>query len=224
MTGQTILNLMEVLNQELQLQTGEADVTRGLLALNAAQDQFESIAAQVPNILGSSSGTVTTTANVESTAFPAGLLRLDGLDYLDTTVTPNLPVWPVARVSGIGMHAYVDTNRWVLSATTGGRPEGYWTNGTNIYWAPLPDATYTVRYYGFSAAADLTAAGTFTYPDMVALPLASAAVRLLKVGLDDSADSIAAIITEVLTPVLRALGAFNRDGAVPLSYTRLHLT
>jgi hypothetical protein len=57
MTGQTLLDTMELLNQELQLQSGEADVVRGLLALNIAQDHFEASAAKRPNIFGSSDST-----------------------------------------------------------------------------------------------------------------------------------------------------------------------
>ncbi len=44
--------MMELVNQELQLQAGEENVTKGLLALNVAQDYFESLAAQRPQILG----------------------------------------------------------------------------------------------------------------------------------------------------------------------------
>ena len=36
---------MEDLNRELDLQTGEADVVRGLRALNTAQDHFETLVA-----------------------------------------------------------------------------------------------------------------------------------------------------------------------------------
>ena len=76
-SGQDLLDLMELLNQELQLQTGEENVARGLVALNAAQDAFEGLAALRPKILGSRTGTVTTAANTETTAFPSGLLRVD---------------------------------------------------------------------------------------------------------------------------------------------------
>ena len=64
-TGQTLLDLMEVMDRGLQLQSGETGVTQGLLALNAAQDHFESYLSLEPNVMGSSIGTVTTTAVVE---------------------------------------------------------------------------------------------------------------------------------------------------------------
>ena len=59
MTGQDLLDRMELVNQELQLQSGEADVTRGLLALNVAQDYLESILALHPGMMSDTTGTVT---------------------------------------------------------------------------------------------------------------------------------------------------------------------
>lgn len=221
MTGQTLLNYMELVNQELQLQSTEADVTRGLLALNVAQDLFENLAAQAPNILGSSTGTVTTTNGIEYTAWPSGLLRLDALDYLDPSSL--LPAWQVVRIHGVGMHAYfnIDWNL-VTSVTSGGQPAGYWTNGTRIYWAPLPNGVYTIRYYGLVAASDITASGTFAYPDAVAFPLAVLAARILKVGVDDQANDLAGIAEETVGAVIKTLSNFNRDGARPLTYTHTH--
>ena len=78
-TGQTLLDLMEVLDRGLQLQSGQTGVTMGLRAANAAQDYLESLLALQPNNYGSTVGTVTTTADTETTAFPTGLLRLDRL-------------------------------------------------------------------------------------------------------------------------------------------------
>src|SRR3989304_3559565 len=99
-TGQTILNLMEVLNQELQLQTGEADVVRGLIALNAAQDYLESLIAQHPGVMGSDITTVATTASIESTAFPTTFLRIDRLQYIDSGT--SLPAWDLAPIMAAG--------------------------------------------------------------------------------------------------------------------------
>src|SRR5438874_4944062 len=92
-TGQSILNLMEVLFPELQLQPSETDVTKGLIVLNAAQDLLETIIAQYPRLKGDQTGNVTTTASVESTAFPTGFKRLDSIWYVDTTSSPNLPTY-----------------------------------------------------------------------------------------------------------------------------------
>ena len=71
-TGQTILNLMEALDRGLQLQSGESGVTLALRAANAAQDYLESLLALQPNSFLSSTGTVTTTADTETTTFPTG--------------------------------------------------------------------------------------------------------------------------------------------------------
>src|SRR4051812_32985844 len=101
MTGQGLLDRMELLNAELQLQAGEADVTKGLLSLNVAQDYFESVAAQRGKLFGSAVGTVVTAANTESTAYPTGLLRLDRLQYIDpVTSRPAGDLTPIRRTGG----------------------------------------------------------------------------------------------------------------------------
>lgn len=223
MTGQDLLDRCELFNQELQLQSGETDVARGLLALNVAQDYFESRAALRPNILGSADGTVVTAASTEKTAFPTGLLRLDRLQYLDPGT--SRPSWDLIPIRHAGGHA--GAGYWasaLLSTNTTGKPRSYWTNGTNIYWSPLPDGVNTIRYYGFSAAAAITAVGTFAYPDIVMLPLATFAVKVLKAGLDDSIGDISRLAAEAFDPVLDALTAYNRDGAEPLVYRYGHNT
>jgi hypothetical protein len=83
-TGQDLLDRMELLDPELQLQSGETDVNRGLLALNVAQDHFESVVAIHPDLMGGAYGTVATAASTEITAFPTGLLRLDDLWMIDS--------------------------------------------------------------------------------------------------------------------------------------------
>jgi hypothetical protein len=211
---------MELVNQELQLQAGEANVTRGLVALNAAQDYFESLAAVRKGLLGDSTGTVTTSASTETTTFPSTALRIDRLQVLDSN---SRPVTELARLKRTGGHAA--TSSWPLSlfSTTGtGKPKAYWTNGTSIYWNPLPDATYTVRWYGFASQSDITASGTFAYKDIVALPLASFAVQLMKTGVDDDAKDVGSLAAATFNPVLDALSAFNRDGAVGFEYTQVH--
>ena len=95
-TGQTLLDLMEVMDRGLQLQSGETGVTRALSALNASQDHFESILALEPNVHGSSIGTVTTAANTESTAFPSTLMRLDRLQFIGADT--SRPAWDLDRI------------------------------------------------------------------------------------------------------------------------------
>ena len=96
MTGQALLDRMEDLNRELDLQAGEADVTRGLRALNTAQDHFETLlSVESPNGLGSTTGTVTTAAGTETTAFPTGMIRLDAVWLLDAdTSRPSYELDP----------------------------------------------------------------------------------------------------------------------------------
>ena len=223
MTGQDILDRMELLNQELQLQSGETDVTRGLLALNVAQDYFEARAALRPGFMGGSTGTVTTTASTETTSFPSSLLRIDRLQYLDPDT--SRPAWKVEPIKSTGDHAA--GGFWpaaLVSTSVSGKPRGYWTDGTNFYWSPLPDATHTVRYYGLVAAAAITASGTFAYKDIVALPLASFAVKILRTGVDDNLADIDKLAAQAFDPVLDALGNFNRDGAEPFVYKYGHDT
>src|SRR5712671_4429690 len=131
-TGQSLLDIMEDLNAELQLQTGEGDVAKGLRAVNAAQDVVETVMATHARVGGSGSGTVVTAANTESTAYPVGLLRLDGLWLIDATT--NRPAWKISPIRETGQHAL--NWGWVTnlaSTNLTGKPRGYWTNGTSIY-------------------------------------------------------------------------------------------
>lgn len=220
-TGQSLLDRMELLNAELQLQSGEADVTRGLLALNVAQDYFESVAATRKDILGGSVGTVATVNATETTAFPSGVLRIDRLHLLNSNSRPKRELDNLKRKGG---HASVSFWPLNLTDSSGGEPQAYWTNGTSIYWSPRPDGAYTVRYYGFSAASDITASGTFAYPDIVMLPLASFAVRIMKAGLDDPTTDFAQLANATFDSTIEALSRFNRDGSAGFEYTECHTT
>ena len=222
-TGQTLLNLMELVDQELQLQAGETDVVRGLLALNAAQDYFESLLAMVPNTFGSGTGTVTTAKSTETTAFPTTLLRLDRLQFIDPdTSRPSGPdleniAFTGGHVGGLG---YLPD---LFSAGSGnGPPRGYYTNGTSIYWSPLPDAVHTLRWYGLATASDITAAGTFVYPTYAMLPLATFAAKIYQVGVADPTDSYDALAQTLFQPVLMTMKSFNRDRAAGYDYKFVH--
>lgn len=218
MTGQTLLNYMELADNELELQSGEADVVKGLLALNIAQDYYESRAALVPNFFQSSTTSVSTSAATETTAYPAGLLRIDRLQLLVNSV----PQWDIGKLGRTGGHIWNRT--WpfnVLSTTTTGKPTRYWTNGTSFYWNPTPDATYSVRVYGLIAASDITANGTFAYPDIVAFPLASFAAAIIEEGLDDDG-GLTSMAATVFDPLIQSQSNFNRDGARGLEYSEIH--
>lgn len=219
-----IFDRMEVLDQELQLQSSESDVTRGLAAVNMAQDYFESLVAQYPGLLGDQAGTVTTSASTETTSYPTGLLRLDSLWYIDPT--DSLPRWRLEPFYGSGSHR----ENWIdpvfnltSSASVTGRPRGYWTDGTNIYWTPTPDGTYTVRWYGFQAATDYTAAGDdFAYPDICLTPFAAFATRMFQLGLDDRDGQYNRLAAETFGPVLTTLQNFRREGPRPIRTSTLH--
>lgn len=220
MTGQDLLDTMETLNQELQLQNGEADVTRALIALNRAQDYFESLAAQEGEIKGDTTGTVTTSANTETTSFPTGFLRIDAIQLLDSNSRPKRRL---ENLNETGSHAFESI--WPAPvSSTGGEPEAYYTNGRTIYWSPLPDATHTLRVYGFKSADDITASGTFGYDDLLCLPFASFAVRMLRIGVGDEAGDVTSLAKETFASAIGGLAGFNRDGASPLIYSGSHST
>jgi hypothetical protein len=214
---------MEVLDQELQLQTGEQDVTRALLALNAAQDWFETLAAQEPRFMGDTIGTVNSAAAVERTAFPTGLLRLDKLQALNPGSA--LPEYDLEPIDGVGGHLI--NQRWpnnLLVTTSPGRPDSYWTDGAFIYWAPLPDDAHTFRWYGFSAKTDITAAGTFLYSDAAALPFASFATRIMSIGIGDSSFDSSTLAREAFGPLIKSLSNFQRERAPMPLYRYQHDT
>lgn len=222
-TGQSLLDLMEDLNGELQLQPAEVDVAKGLRAVNAAQDLVETIMATYGRVMLSKSGTVTTAANTEITAFPTGLLRLDALWYIDATTTR--PAWRLKPIRETGESAV--SMGWVINLayqSTTGKPRAYWTDGTNFYWDPLPDAIYTVRWYGFQAAASITAGGTFLYPDAFIFPMATLASRIIKNSLDDPPDDMIGLTKDMFLPLIEAMGSFNRDGATGMVYEERHDT
>lgn len=221
MTGQSLLNIMELLDQELQNQSGEANVTRSLLALNVSQDYFESLAAQRSKLFGGQTGTLSAVANEDTTVFPTSLLRIDRLQMLDsTTLRPQYDLMPDKRAG-----AHIGSAVWLDQSTTGtGNPRTYWTDGNCIYWSPVPSETRSIKYYGFISAADITAAKTFAYKDIVALPIASFAVRLIKSGVDDTTQDMTGLANETFKQVLDQMSNFRRDGAAGFEYTQVHNT
>ena len=89
-------------------------------------------------------------------------------------------------------------------------------------WDPVPDAVHTVRYYGLIAKSDITASGTFGFPDLAMLPVAQYAVELLKIGTDDEVQSLAAFGQKAFAPFLEWAGRFNRDRAPGYDYRYYH--
>lgn len=220
-TGQDLLNCMEVLARELQLQPGESDVRLGLTALNMAQDYLESVLAAYPGVLGGVTGTMTTAANTETTAFPVGVLRVDLLQLLDSDGRVSRDLDPIYVAGG-----HAGASDWLSAASSSvtGAVRGYWTNGRAVYWAPRPDDVYTIRWNGFQAVNDLTAVGTFGYPDVCMTPLATLAVRFIRTGLDDPIQQYQQLADELFTPVVEALSRFQRERAPSLEYRYAHDT
>lgn len=222
-TGQNLLDMMEVLNQELQLQTSESDQTRGLAALNMAQDYFESLASQYPRVLGDTTADVVTVNNTETTNWPDKFLRLDRMQYIDSTT--SRPGWDLVDIRKVGGHATTRYWPWnvVSSTQSGGKPRGYYTNGGNIYWAPLPDGAYTVRAYGFKQADAITVTTwTHYYPDTVFLPIAAFATQLLKIGVDDDPVNVKTLADQCFGDAIKSLRASVKDGPTPWVYTQVH--
>jgi hypothetical protein len=93
-----------------------------------------------------------------------------------------------------------------------GRPQAYSIYGDSVYWFPLPDATHTVRVYGFKAKTDLTDVSTFGYPDEFIVPMCSIAVRFFLTQEDDDTGDITQLAQDMMAPILQNLGSRWRDG------------
>lgn len=223
MTGQTLLNYMELVDPELQLQSGEANVVRGLLALNIAQDLWEAmLAGEAETRTQALPSAFTTTANQEFTTIPTGYLRTDRLEFIDPTTSKV--AWEIVNVRSQGQ-TRIPAFAWAFApAPTTGKPKYYWNNGTQYWWQPTPDATYSVRFYGLTSATDITASGTFLFFDVVAFPLATLAAKILMTGLGDDTKDVDALAGEVMTPALKAYRAFNQDRAPGFEYRYRHST
>lgn len=220
-TGQTLLDTMELLDQELQLQSGEGDVARALVALNRAQDHLEALLVREPRAKGDTIGTLTASDGTETTSFPTGVLRIDRLQRLDSST--NRPISPDLSFLGfVGSHTNTAVADLTGSLTEEGPPAGWWTNGSSIFWQPLPDTNYTIRWYGLQAQSDITATGTFGYLDYVILPLATLACKLMNIGLDDPTEAHDTLAEQIFRPVIEAMTSYVQDRAPGYDYNYLH--
>lgn len=229
MTIATILAKMQVLDNELDIAVGGADETRAISALDMAQDVFESIVANHPDTLGKIS-TITTTANQEYTTWPTDLLRLDNLYMMNTQVTPNIPQWEITIIQDVGGQAIGVPYPWLTgvvgySPSTRGAPTWAYTNRQYFFWAPIPDQAYALRAYGFSSEADITTRSqTFAYPDLVSVPMAAYATRLMEMGIDDPSQELKDLADEIYGPVLNMLRQPTRQRPQSRAYSRVHTT
>lgn len=223
MTAADLLTRMQILDNELEIAAAGDDETRALAALDMAQDYFESVAASMP-IIGQTKSDVVTVANTETTAWPATLLRVDSVWYVDPAT--SRPAWELKLLDGPGDHIGSSPFPLNLVTTTGtGKPYGYSYDSEYFYWSPLPDAAHTLRVYGLVSKTNLTTrAVTFGWPDGVSVPIAAFACRLLEMGIDDPADELQALAEEAFVPVLRRMRKANRQEPRGRHYTRTHYT
>lgn len=211
-TGADLLAAMGDLNDEISTASGGADHTRALRALNRAQDLLELQIQNVPNVYGSYT-TVSTAASTEVTALPTGYTRIDRLQFIDPAT--SLPSYSLRPVREVGDALLDDSSAgpWVVSsASVTGKPHSYTMYGGNFHWSPVPDATHTIRVYGFSPASDITNVGTFTYGDQFIWPMAAVAVRMFKQRLDDPQEEILMFAAETFGAVLKQLARRDNDG------------
>lgn len=237
MTVAEMLARMAVYDSELRTGTTGVHETIATRALNMAQDALEAVIASRPKMMQTYS-TLTTTANVEATDWPndlstgVQLLRLDALWVLDANSRPLYMLDDYTIVGGHYPQAPPPLNLVIQTVSPqSGRPRGYYSGGpgAQFNWSPIPDAVYTMRWYGFASkttliAPSVTATSYFGYPDIVADVVIAGAVRAIRIGKDDPADVIAALQIEMRDPALKALARTNRQQAMGRAYSDVHLT
>ena len=234
MTVAELLARMAVFDSELRTGSGAAHEAIGTRALNMAQDAMEAIIATVPKAMQTHS-TLTTTANVEGTDRPNDLstgeqlLRLDALWMLDSSSHPLYMLDKTTIVGGHYPQAPPPLNLLITTVSPAtGRPRKYDDEGPggSLLWNPIPDAVYTLRWYGFQTKTTLiapsTASANFAYPDIMADIIAAGAVRCIRIGKDDPTESVQALIAEMRPWVMKALRGHNRQGPSPRRYTQVH--
>lgn len=228
MTLQTVFNRMMLIDDELGLESGGDDVTKGLTAANMVADWMEAEAAAIEGCLGKHD-LLYTAANTETTDWPARLLRLDSLWYIDSNT--GRPVWEIEPVQGIGNH--VPGMTWPLSemVLTGsspnitGKPKEYAASGPGgqFYWVPIPDAEYWIRAYGLWEVADFTTVDDlFPWPNTVSVPFPAMCVHLFKIGLDRDLTGVGDFIKATFRPVLKGLKRFNKTMPASRVYSEVH--
>lgn len=217
MTAADLLDRMNILDNELDVAADGDDEDRALVALDMAQDWFETIAAGYGGIVN---GSFSLTASGASTTWPSGVLRIDSLHFTDNA-------GEIYERKDAGAHLANDLP-WPLyiGTATPGRPgEFFAVPDDAIYWLPTADASYGVTGFGYKEKADLTArATTFGHPNVAAGPIVSFAVKLLEMGVDDPDEDVSALAEGWFKPVLKLLRARSRTRPVGRFYTRTHHT
>jgi hypothetical protein len=230
LTVQTIFDTVMALDNERDLISGGDEVARGLVIVSTVTKWLESEAALMPGAL-TTHNLLYTAANTETSSWPANLLRLDALWYVDSAT--NRPVWELDPIQGVGHH--VPGFSWPLSelvltgsaSTITGKPKEYAASGPGgqFYWAPLPDAEYWIRGYGLWALADnyfSLATDTFPFPSSLRLPFSIACVHLFKTGLDGDLTAVEALLKTTFRRTLKGLQRFNRSEPQSRVYSEVH--
>jgi hypothetical protein len=218
-----VLSDMLVIDNELDITAGGADESRAISAIGMAIRAFEAVIANVPDLLGNYS-TVLTAANTETTSWPGALLRLDSLWLLDANGRQR---WEVDSIQDIG--AQTPNARWPFGASSvasgNGAPIGYYANRAEFFWRPIPDAVYTLRTYGlYAKIRPAVRTDLFPYPDLVSVPCAAYAVRLMEMGINDTSDELKALAEEIFNPAINALKRPIRQRPQSRVYSRVHTT
>lgn len=190
-----------------------ADQDQAVWALNRAQDVIELAIASISEILGTFTN-VTTAADVETTATPTRFKRYDRMQFIDPTNSrPSYNLQPGRNVGDVLNATNFASGYWGGGGSgSSGQPRAYAIYGSTIHWAPLPDATHTVRVYGFQALADITASGTFGYGDEFIAAICAVAVRSFKQQVDDPQEDINSFAAGQLGPILDQLAKRWKDG------------
>jgi hypothetical protein len=104
-------------------------------------------------------GSLTTTANTQSTALPTDFLEAENLSIISGGVNRNLE--------------YVNIERMDLAYPVGsgnGVPVVYTFEGASVLWGPVPDASYTINLYYYARLSPLSTTLTnwllTNYPDV----------------------------------------------------------
>lgn len=214
-----LLGDMQVLNNELRTGAGEVDEVRAVRALSMAQHFFEAHAATRGRVLGSTIN-VAQSAQTETTPWPSSLLRLDAVWLLDAN---GRAIRSLDNIDHIGEH--VPSLPWeiTLSDSAIGVAGGYVADMESFWWFPLPSGATSIRLYGLIEQPEFaTRNSTFGRPLRCKLPLASLAVKLMRMSVDDDTTTVDSWVAATLAPLWKGLQGFDRTGAHARVYTQVH--
>lgn len=219
MTAADLLARLNVLDNELSIDTGAADESRALLALDLAQDYYETAAA-IQGRLVNTVATLVMTPSSSSSSWPSGMLRIDSVLYSDGS-------GEVEYRDQTGAHLRPPSSPWPLisgSLAQAGKPYEFWdVPDAALYWIPTPDAAYTVSVIGYRAQSSLTTRDVvFGHSDVVAGPLCAFALRLMELGVDDPSEEYQTLADAWFLPLIKMQRRRLRPRPVGRVYSRVH--